>query len=252
MTSVTRARPAGRAYLDLQNRARRERRGTQEYLTAYVVERWLDRLSRSPYVSQLVLKGGVLLAAFGQRRPTVDADALAIGLGNDAETVAALVAEIAAIEDPEDGVEYLAESVTTRVIRDHALYHGVRVSMDARIAIAVVKLRLDINFGDPVVPEPRYVTLPGLRPDSTPIRVLGYPVETVLAENLTTAIDLAEANTRVRDLADICTVIGAHTISRAPMRDALTATATFRAVDLLPLSVAVGDLATLRSSDYRA
>ncbi|NLG64976.1 MAG: hypothetical protein GX537_05160 [Actinobacteria bacterium] len=41
MTPVSRATPAGRAYLDLQNRARRERRGTQEYLTAYVVERRL-------------------------------------------------------------------------------------------------------------------------------------------------------------------------------------------------------------------
>lgn len=40
---------AGRAYLDLQNRARRERRGTQELLTMYVVERWLARLSRSDY-----------------------------------------------------------------------------------------------------------------------------------------------------------------------------------------------------------
>lgn len=252
MTPVTRATPAGRAYLDLQNLARRERRGTQEYLTAYVVERWLARLSRSPYASQFVLKGGVLLAAFGQRRPTVDADALAIGLANDAETVAALVAEIAAIEDPEDGVEYLTASVATQVIRDHALYHGVRISMDARIATAVVKLRLDINFGDPVVPEPQHVTLPGLRPESMPIQVLGYPVETVLAEKLTTAIDLAEANTRVRDLADIYTVIGAHTIAWAPMHEALTATAAFRAVDLVPLSVAVGDLATLRRSDYRA
>jgi hypothetical protein len=64
MSPVSRATPAGRAYLDLQNRARREGRGTQEYLTAYVVERWLARLSRSSYASQFVLKGGVLLAAF--------------------------------------------------------------------------------------------------------------------------------------------------------------------------------------------
>lgn len=36
MTQLTRRTPAGRAYLDLQNRARRERRGTQELLTLYV------------------------------------------------------------------------------------------------------------------------------------------------------------------------------------------------------------------------
>lgn len=60
MTRVTRQTPAGRAYLDLQNRARRERRGTQELLTLYIVERWLARLSKSPYAEQFVLKGGML------------------------------------------------------------------------------------------------------------------------------------------------------------------------------------------------
>lgn len=252
MSPVTRATPAGRAYLDLQNRARREGRGTQEYLTAYVVERWLARLSRSPYASQFVLKGGVLLAALGQRRPTVDADALAIGLANDADAVAARVAEIAAIEDPEDGVEYLTATLATQAIRDHALYHGIRVAMDARIATAVVKLRLDVNFGDPVTPEPQSIALPGLRPDSTPIRVLGYPIVTVLAEKLTTAIDLGEANTRVRDFADIYTLTGAHAIAWTSMHQALTATATFRTVDLVPLSEAVGELASLRRGDFRA
>jgi hypothetical protein len=41
MTPVTRETPGGRAYLDLQNRARRARRGTQELLTLYVVQSWL-------------------------------------------------------------------------------------------------------------------------------------------------------------------------------------------------------------------
>jgi hypothetical protein len=36
------------------------------------------------------------------------------------------------------------------------------------------------------------------------------------------------------------------------MRDALTATATFRNVDLVPVAVAVDDLASLRGGDYRA
>jgi hypothetical protein len=60
MIRPTRGTAAGRAYLDLQNRARAERRGTQELLTLYVAERWLARLSLSPYVDQFVLKGGML------------------------------------------------------------------------------------------------------------------------------------------------------------------------------------------------
>jgi hypothetical protein len=41
MSRPTRTSESGRAYLDLQNRARAEGRGTQELLTLYVVERWL-------------------------------------------------------------------------------------------------------------------------------------------------------------------------------------------------------------------
>jgi hypothetical protein len=53
--------PAGRAYLDLQNRARAESRGTQELLTLYVVERWLARLAAPPCADEFVLKGGSLV-----------------------------------------------------------------------------------------------------------------------------------------------------------------------------------------------
>lgn len=171
----------------------------------YVVERWLARLSRSAYAEDFVLKGGMLLASFGNRRPTVDADALARNMASDQETVAARVAEVAALPDPDDGVVFLPDTINTQVIRDDALYSGVRVMMSAQLATAQVKLRLDINFGDPVTPEPRPVELPALRPGTEPIRVLGYPLETVLAEKLTTAIDLGPANTRVRDFADVFT-----------------------------------------------
>ena len=67
MNRPTRSSPEGRAYLDLQNRARREKRGTQEFLTMYVVERWLARLSKSPYAEDFVLKGGMLMATTCRR-----------------------------------------------------------------------------------------------------------------------------------------------------------------------------------------
>ncbi|MDM4764437.1 nucleotidyl transferase AbiEii/AbiGii toxin family protein [Galbitalea sp. SE-J8] len=108
MSRPTRESAAGRAYLDLQNQARRQNRGTQELLTMYIVERWLSRMSRPPYAEDFILKGGMLLASFGTRRPTVDADALARNMASDEETVARRVADIAAIEDPDDGVEFPA------------------------------------------------------------------------------------------------------------------------------------------------
>ena len=40
----------------------------------YVLECFLARLGRSRFADRFVLKGGVLLAAFGERRPTRDID----------------------------------------------------------------------------------------------------------------------------------------------------------------------------------
>jgi hypothetical protein len=252
MSRPTRHSPAGRIYLDLQNKARREKRGTQELLTLYVVERWLARLGRSAYVDDFVLKGGMLLAAFGQRRPTVDADALARNLTRDQSAVASRVAGIAAVADPDDGVQFRTETVRTTAIRDDALYSGVRVVMDARIATAAVKFRLDVNFGDPVNPAPRLIDLPTLRPEAPSIRVLGYPVETVVAEKLTTAITLGPASTRLKDYADLYVLAATQTLDHGAVRRALIATAAFRGTILLPLSEAIGNLVDLRSAAYLA
>jgi hypothetical protein len=252
MTRVTRQTDAGRAYLDLQNRARRERRSTQELLTLYVVERWLARLSSSRYSDQFVLKGGMLLATYNARRPTADADALAIGIANDEGVVVARVAEIAALGDAADGVEYHTESVTSRVIRDEALYAGVRVTMDAGLATASVKFRIDVNFGDPITPAARLIDIPPLRPNTPPVRVLGYPLETVLAEKIATAITLGAANTRLRDYADIYTLTCRHDIAHSTMYDALRATAQFRRTTIQALSTAIDNLVELRQAGYTA
>jgi hypothetical protein len=251
MSRPTRDTAAGRAYLDLQNRARRERRGTQELLTMYVVERWLARLAESPRSDDFILKGGMLLAAFGGRRPTVDADALARNMSADQDAVTRLVAEIASIE-LDDGVDYLADTARSSMIRDDALYSGVRVVMVARIATAQVKLQLDINFGDPVTPAPRPVQIPSLRESLDPVRITGYPVETVLAEKIATAIDLGEANTRVRDWADIYSLTGNQEVVYDEVRAALEATASFRDTELKPLATEIGALVTARDGTYRA
>ena len=127
----------------------------QELLTLYVVERWLARLSVAPHAEQFVLNGGMLLAAYDARRPTADVDALARHIANDQKAVVARIAEIADQPVDDDGVEFLTETVVARPIREEAFYPGVRVAMDSRIATAVVRFRLDINFGDPVTPAPR-------------------------------------------------------------------------------------------------
>lgn len=253
MSRPTRQTPGGRAYLDLQNRARREKRTTQELLTLYVLERWLARLAASPHANTFVLKGGLLLAVFDARRSTADADLLARHLANDQDTITNRVKDIAQVVLAEDdGVEYLAETTIADTIREDSDYTGVRVAMNCHVSTAAVKLRLDINVGDPVTPAPQLIELPSQRPDIPAVSLLGYPLETVIAEKASTAIALGEANTRVRDYADLYTLTGRHTIDCAMMRAALRATAAHRGVTLQPLSAVIGDLATIRQSPYQA
>jgi hypothetical protein len=113
MSRPTRETTAGRVYLDLRKRARAEGRGTDELLVLYVLERFLHRLSISAHRDRLVLKGGMLLAVFEERRPTRDVDLLGMAIANDAESVASLVTEITAIE-VDDGVVLRPEQLTTQ------------------------------------------------------------------------------------------------------------------------------------------
>jgi hypothetical protein len=70
---------------------------TQEYLVRHTLESFLDRLTRTPHAGDFVLEGGILLAAYGIRRPTKDTDANAVGADVTAEHLADVVRDIAAI-----------------------------------------------------------------------------------------------------------------------------------------------------------
>ena len=94
----TRATPEGNAYLDLQALAKQSGRPVDEYLTLYALEGFLNRLSQSPRREEFVLKGGVLLAAFDQRRPTRDVDFAVIGLDNDVDNILSILREVAAAD----------------------------------------------------------------------------------------------------------------------------------------------------------
>jgi hypothetical protein len=74
VTAPTRATPAGRAYLDLRKKARQDHRPVDELMQLYVLESFLVRLAGTRFAERFALKGGILLAVFGERRPTRDID----------------------------------------------------------------------------------------------------------------------------------------------------------------------------------
>jgi hypothetical protein len=232
VSAPTRATTAGRAYLDLRNLARARSRPVDELHQLYVLETFLARLTRSDFASRLALKGGVLLAALDERRPTRDIDLQAQAVENDLETIRAMVCEIAATP-VDDGVIFDTDSTTAEVIRDEEAYSGVRVAMNARLATARIRFRVDVNTGDPISPPPENVRLPRLLGGEIAIR--GYPLPMVYAEKIVTAIDRGATNTRWRDFADIHLLSRRHTVDGTKLAHSIRGVAGHRRVRLIPL-----------------
>jgi len=245
----TRDTPGGGAYLQLRRLAREQGRGTDELLVLYVLERFLYRLAHSVHRDRLVLKGGMLLAALDQRRPTRDVDLLAVALSNDIDAVTDVIRSVLAVE-VEDGVAYDLDRMTASIIREQGMYSGVRVAVPATIASAQVMLKVDVNVGDPVTPGPVELDYPALLDD--PFRLVGYPIETVLAEKLVTMIERAATTTRDRDFADVWTLTRRHAISAQILAAAIAATAGHRGVKLQPLEQLLAPLAQLREAAWAA
>ena len=177
-TRPTRATTAGRTYLDLRNKARRERRPTDELHQLYALEGFLARLAGSAYVNHLVVKGGVLLAAYDVRRPTRDIDVLGRHISLEVDEVLRMVGEIAAVR-LDDGLEFDVATATASPIRDEEEYAGIRVGLTGRLASARLSLHIDVNVGDPAWPRPQPVALPRLLGGE--IHLSGYPLPMILA-----------------------------------------------------------------------
>ncbi len=229
----THADLAGSRHLALQRLARAQKRATAELLQLYVLEGFLRRLTRSRHDERLVLKGGLLLAAFDLRRATRDVDLLALRTDNDPAFVEQLVIEIASV-DVDDGVVFLLDTTTANPIRDDDVYPGVRAVLEARLATARIKLSVDVNVGDPVVPAPIRTAVPVLLGDE-PIDVLAYPKSMVVAEKLVTALQRGRASTRWRDFADLFVLVPGDLIEDEVI-EALRAVASHRGVALKPLA----------------
>lgn len=224
--------PAGRAYNDLRNLARRHQRDPAEYITLYALEGLLGRLATSEYSADFVLKGGVLMAAFASRRPTRDVDLSATSFANDVPEVEQRIRQIVSLASA-DGLDFDSSSVRGEPIRDEADYTGVRVKVIAHLATAQVALHIDINFGDPIWPAPTETALPLLLGGT--LRLASYPDHMVLAEKIVTAIERGEQNTRWRDFTDIVAIARTRTIRGSDFRQAIDAVADHRDVAIGPI-----------------
>ena len=216
--------------MDLQKQARASGRSTNELHVLYVLEGFLARLSVSSAKDDFVLKGGVLLAAFGERRPTSDIDVTAF-ISNEIPAVLEHIRSVLRTTPPaDDGIVFDLDSLTGEVIREEAEYSGVRVHVGATLARARVRFHVDVSFGDPIYPGPEIVYLPRLL-GGEDIVLAGYPIHMTLAEKIVTAVQRGTASTRWRDFGDIWILARHHEIPGEALQTAITTVAQYRNAD---------------------
>lgn len=250
--SISRETAGGRAFIELQRRAKNTNRNNQELIQLYILEGFLARLAQSPVREKFVLKGGVLLAAFGNRRPTRDIDFAVRAIGNDEATVLTLIKSVLAVPlSDDDGIEFAPDTATSEVIRDDAHYSGVRVSSNANMATSRNRFHVDVNVGDPIVPKPAIVSVPRLIGGDT-IRLKGYPVHMVHAEKIVTAVQRGVAKTRWRDFGDIWTLSRSRAVAGPDLQRAIREVARHRRAELSALSDALDGYADLAQARWEA
>ena len=135
----------------------------QSVLTRYAIERFLYRLSRSPHRESFVVKGANLFLLWmgAAHRPTRDLDLLGYGT----QEVAAVIGVFQAIcRQPveDDGMVFDAETVRGNSVRESEKYAGLQIIVKGMLGTAVIRLQVDIGFGDVIVPVAQEATFPSM------------------------------------------------------------------------------------------
>ena len=172
-------------------------------LSRYAIERFLYRMSQSRYADKFVLKGALLFWVWAVpiHRPTRDLDLLGFG-DSSAGHLARVFHEICFVEVAPDGVTFAPETIQVQPIREDQEYGGQRITLAALLGRARIPMRIDVGFGDAVVPAAVEAEYPVLLKFPAP-RLRTYPRETVIAEKLHAMVTLDMTNSRMKDFFDL-------------------------------------------------
>jgi len=137
----------------LLNLAKQQGIDFNRMLLLYIQERFLYRLSCSDYMSQFVLKGGILFyGAYQEKaRSTKDIDFLAKNIPNRPHIFLRYFKDILSI-NAEDGVTFLFNTIAVQSIADTADYKGIRIKFKAKLDTATISLQIDVGFNDKIIP----------------------------------------------------------------------------------------------------
>ena len=173
----------------------------QVIIRNYMMERFLERLSKSKYRDNFILKGGTLISAMVglDVRASLDIDTTLRGLPLTVPNITEFIGDIISVP-LDDGVSFRVVSISD--IMEEEEYPGLRVMMETKLESMRTPLKIDISTGDIITPKEIEYQFKLMFEDRS-INILAYNLETVLSEKLETIISHGTANTRLRDFYDI-------------------------------------------------
>ena len=185
----------------LKNVSREKNVDFNSVMRFYMYDRFVERLSKSKYKDNFILKGGFYLSKlFGlDNRSTMDIDTAIRKAEFTEENIIKMINEIINI-DVGDNVKFKIEKAET--IRDEDEYGGLRITINFMLENIKDKFHIDLATGDPIYPRPdnyRYESLIG----DEVYKVWSYNLETVLAEKIETILSKLETSNRMKDYYDI-------------------------------------------------
>ncbi|OGT62346.1 MAG: hypothetical protein A3E85_03815 [Gammaproteobacteria bacterium RIFCSPHIGHO2_12_FULL_45_12] len=174
-----------------------------------LLERFLARLSDSPYQDKLIFKGGLLLAQYiAINRETIDIDFLMTKIKSEMGNIEKVIKEVAATNSA-DGFFFTWFSAE-ELSQPHMEYTGFRVTLNAQFGKMQDKIQVDIGIGDVVVPIETTFTpfeYKGKPIFAGEISLYVYPPEAIFAEKLETIISKGAINSRMKDYHDLLVMI---------------------------------------------
>lgn len=185
----------------IKNFAKEKNMDSRTVLQEYVLERFIDRISKSKYKNDFILKGGVLISSMVgvDLRSTLDIDTTIKGFEFTLDKLNEVLNEII---ETDIGDMFNFKILMNKKIMEETEYHGYRVTLEANFDTIFQKFKIDISTGDIITPnEVKYNIKQMLSDDK--IEILAYNIETILSEKIHSIIQKGEDNTRARDYYDI-------------------------------------------------
>jgi predicted nucleotidyltransferase component of viral defense system len=187
----------------LKTRAKTTGKPFQLYLQLFCQEEFLRRLSRSSYVDNLILKGGLFiyeLTGF-QSRPTVDIDFLLQHLPGGIERIKEAVNDILQINTGNKFI--ILEAQGYEAITPQRKYAGISFQIIGHIKNTKTPFTVDIGLGDIIIPSPQKRIIPGQLEGFSEPEINTYSLESTISEKLDAILQRLELTSRMKDFYDI-------------------------------------------------